>query len=162
MASQQQEQMSIMDSPDTVAAPEPGGDGRLSYTGDPVDEASVASALAEAAMGGQTPQPWRNDGLPRQTIALGPGLAAMRARRSTEELALVREVAQRIVVYRETHQLSLRDLADQLGMPQPNLARLELGLHTPTLETLARLARILGITFAIEITPAGIRLQPAA
>ena len=47
-------------------------------------------------------------------------------------------------------------------MPQPNLARLELGLHTPTLETLARLARELDMTFAIEITPRGIRLRPAA
>lgn len=136
---------------------------RLSFSGDPEDEASVASTLAEAeATGGRSPRPWREGDPPLRTVAVGPGLAALRARRSPEETALAREVSRRITAYREAHRLSQRALAERLGMPQPNLARLELGLHTPTLETLARLARTLGMTFAIEITPDGIRLHPAA
>ena len=136
---------------------------RLSFSGDPESEASVASALAEAeATGGRSPRPWQEGDPPLRTVAVGPGIKALRARRSPEEAALAREVARRITAFREAHQLSQRALAERLGMPQPNLARLELGLHTPTLETLARLARELHMTFAIEITPRGIRLRPAA
>lgn len=136
---------------------------RLSFLGDPEGEASVASALAEAeAMGDRSLRPWMEGDPPRRTVAVGSGLAALRARRSPEKTALAREVSRRITTYRERHRLSQRALAERLGMPQPNLARLELGLHTPTFETLARLARTLNLTFAIEITPNGIRLQPAA
>jgi DNA-binding XRE family transcriptional regulator len=136
---------------------------RLSFTGDPEDEASVASALAEAeSRGDLSLRPWMEGDPPRRTVGVGAGIRALRARRSPEETALVREVSQRITRYREAHRLSQRALAERLGMPQPDLARLELGLHTPTLETLARLARAMETTFAIEITPQGIRLLPAA
>jgi ribosome-binding protein aMBF1 (putative translation factor) len=136
---------------------------RLSFTGDPEDEASVASALAEAeATGGQSPRPRQEGDPPLRTVVVGPGIKALRARRPADETALAREVSRRITAYREAHRLPQRALAERLGMPQSNLARLELGLHTPTLETLARLARELDMTFAIEITPRGIRLQLAA
>lgn len=138
------------------------GRSRLSFTGDPRDEASVASALAEAERtGDRSPRPWKEGDPPLRTVRVGPGLAALRASRTREEAELVREVAQRITAYREAQGLSQRALAERLGMPQPNLARLELGLHTPTLETLARLARAMDSTFAIEITPKGIRLRAA-
>jgi ribosome-binding protein aMBF1 (putative translation factor) len=136
---------------------------RLSFTGDPEDEASVASALAEAeAAGDRSVKPGMEGDPSPRTVAVGPGIKALRARRSPDEMALIRDVSRRITEYREAHGLSQRALAQQLGMPQPNLARLELGLHAPTLDTLARLARTLGMSFAIEITPDGIRLQPAA
>lgn len=136
---------------------------RLSFTGDPQDEASVASALAEAeATGDPSLRPLMEGDSPRRLVAIGPALAALRASRSPEETALVRHVADCITAHRERHHLPQRMLAERLGMPQPNLARLELGLHTPTLETLARLAKGLNMTFAIEITPDGIRLQPEA
>jgi transcriptional regulator with XRE-family HTH domain len=41
----------------------------------------------------------------------------------------------------------------KLGMTQPQLARLEVGEHNPTIETLARLAQTLDIEFAIDVHP---------
>jgi transcriptional regulator with XRE-family HTH domain len=38
-------------------------------------------------------------------------------------------------------------------MHQPAIARLEAGEHEPSLATLSRLARVLGIEFHIDITP---------
>jgi transcriptional regulator with XRE-family HTH domain len=40
-----------------------------------------------------------------------------------------------------------------LGMHQPAIARLEAGDHEPSLATLSRLARTLGVEFHIDITP---------
>src|SRR5688572_15884725 len=68
---------------------------RLSFSGDPEGEASVASALAEAgATGDRSLRPWMEGDPPLRTIAVGPGLVALRARRSPEETALTREVSQ--------------------------------------------------------------------
>lgn len=141
----------------------PAGWERLSFTGDPEDEASVASALAETeATGDLSLKPELGRDSPGRTVGVGPGLTALQTRRSPEETALVREVSRRITAYREAHRLPQRALAERLGMPQSSLARLELGLHTPTLETLARVAHALGTTFFIEVTPEGVRLRPAA
>jgi transcriptional regulator with XRE-family HTH domain len=38
-------------------------------------------------------------------------------------------------------------------MSQPQLARLEVGEHNPTIDTLARLAQTLDVEFAIDIHP---------
>ena len=139
----------------------------LSFSGNPEDEASVASAIRAAdeadARGEPSYRPWTEEQAARsRLVRVGPGLKRLRESRSPEELALMREVAGRITAYRGKHRLSQRALAEQLGMPQPNLARLEAYMHTPTLETLARLSRGLGITFSIDITPQGVRLRPAA
>lgn len=74
-------------------------------------------------------------------------------RQEWERTALARAVATRLVVYRAEHGLSQSGLARKLGMQQPAIARLEAGDHTPTLDTLRRLSRGLGINFHIEITP---------
>ena len=133
-----------------------------SFSGDAEGEASVASAWVEfERTGDRSLKPRTEDDPPVRVVAVGPGIAALRAKRSREEAALVREVSARITAYREAHGLSQRKLAERLGMPQPNLARLELGLHTPTLETLARLAKAMDTTFSIEVTPKGIRLRAA-
>jgi hypothetical protein len=88
------------------------GTARLSFTGDPEDEASVASAVAEsAATGGTSPRPEIEGDPPGQIVGVGPGLKALRARRSPDELALVRAVSQRITDYRDAHQFSQRALA---------------------------------------------------
>ena len=142
----------------------------LSFSGDPEAEASVASAIAAAdadeAAGRPSYRPMTDADEARlrdvPPLRIGPRLQALRASRSPAEWALVNEVSDRITEYRVTHRLSQRALAEQLGMPQPNLARLELGLHTPSLETLSRLARGLGVRFAIEISPEGMRLRSAA
>ena len=72
-----------------------------------------------------------------------------------ERTTLARAVAVAIVRYRAEHDLSQRELAERLGMKQPQVARLELGEVNPTMETLIRLASRLRIEFTIDVRPAG-------
>jgi transcriptional regulator with XRE-family HTH domain len=72
-----------------------------------------------------------------------------------ERTALARAVAVAIVRYRSEHDLSQRELADRLGMKQPQVARLELGEVNPGIETLMRISAQLGIEFTIDVRPAG-------
>jgi transcriptional regulator with XRE-family HTH domain len=74
-------------------------------------------------------------------------------RRELDRTALANAVAMRVIDYRVRHGLSQTQLARQLGMHQSAIARLEAGDHEPSLPTLARLARQLGIGFDILITP---------
>lgn len=76
-----------------------------------------------------------------------------------ERTALARAVALRLVEYRAEHRLTQTALARQLGMQQSAIARLEAGDHTPSIETLQRLSRELGITFHIDITPGEVKLS---
>jgi transcriptional regulator with XRE-family HTH domain len=71
-----------------------------------------------------------------------------------ERTALARAVAVAIVRYRGEHDLSQRDLAQRLGMKQPQVARLELGEVNPSMETLIRISSKLGIEFTIDVRPA--------
>jgi ribosome-binding protein aMBF1 (putative translation factor) len=77
-----------------------------------------------------------------------------------EKTALARAVARAVVRYRSEHGLSQGALAAKLGMRQPHVARLELGERQPTIETLERLARVLGLRFIVDVAPAG--AEPAA
>jgi transcriptional regulator with XRE-family HTH domain len=72
-----------------------------------------------------------------------------------ERTALARAVALAIVRYRGDHGLSQRDLAERLGMKQPQVARLELGEVNPSMDTLMRVSGQLGIEFTIDVRPAG-------
>lgn len=83
-------------------------------------------------------------------------------RREYERTAFANSVAIRIIRYRAAHSLSQAALARQLDMRQPAIARLEAGEHEPTLATLARLARGLGIDFSIDITPTTVGLRDTA
>lgn len=57
--------------------------------------------------------------------------------------------------YRIRQKLSQTALAGQLGMRQPNVARLEAGARNPAIEMLERLVSVLGSRFIIDIAPAG-------
>lgn len=70
-----------------------------------------------------------------------------------EATALARLVANCLVSYRAEHGLSQTALAEQLGMKQPAVARLETGEHNPSLETLARISTAIGVEFAIAVSP---------
>jgi len=48
-----------------------------------------------------------------------------------------------------------RSRLDPLGMKQPQVARLELGEVSPSMDTLMRVASRLGIEFTIDVRPAG-------
>jgi transcriptional regulator with XRE-family HTH domain len=77
--------------------------------------------------------------------------------RALWERTTLARVATALVRYRADHDLSQRALARRLGWQQPQVARLELGEHTPTIETLVHLSRRLGMHFAVSI--GGVRLE---
>jgi transcriptional regulator with XRE-family HTH domain len=72
-----------------------------------------------------------------------------------ERTALARAVALAVIAYRIDHRLTQTRLAEMLGVRQPQVARLEMGEHTPSLEMLRRLARSLGLRFVVEVAPTG-------
>lgn len=71
-----------------------------------------------------------------------------------ERTTLARAVALALLGYRVKHSLTQTKLAERLGVRQPQIARLEMGEHTPSLEMLQRLARALGLRFIVEVGPA--------
>lgn len=75
-------------------------------------------------------------------------------RAERERSRFAHEVAMKVIQYRIDHNLTQAELAQQLGMRQPHVSRLEAGEHEPSLTTLRRLAQRLGIAFHIDITPA--------
>jgi transcriptional regulator with XRE-family HTH domain len=81
-------------------------------------------------------------------------LADPQFREDWERLAVARAVAATVIAYRSDHDLSQRDLAKQLDVPQPQVARLETGECEPSHKTLMRLASRLGLEFSISITAA--------
>ncbi|MGH3694365.1 MAG: helix-turn-helix transcriptional regulator [Pseudonocardiaceae bacterium] len=86
-----------------------------------------------------------------------PALAA-----EYERTAFAHAIATRLIRYRVEHKLSQSALARQLGLHQPAIARLEAGDHEPSLATLVRLARGLGIEFHIDVTPVALELRDTA
>ena len=75
--------------------------------------------------------------------------------------ALARAVAVQVVSYRGAQGLSQKALGELLGMKQPQVARLERGEHTPSIDTLIRLSSVMGIEFNIDIRPRGRRSRLA-
>lgn len=70
-----------------------------------------------------------------------------------ERTALARAVALKVLAYRTDRGLSQRALAAQLGMKQPQVARLESGEHNPTIDTLIRLSALLDVEIVFSVTP---------
>lgn len=75
-------------------------------------------------------------------------------REEWERTALARAVALKVIHYRAEHGLSQRALGERLEMPQPQVSRLEAGDHNPSIDTLVRLSRALGLELTIDIRPA--------
>jgi transcriptional regulator with XRE-family HTH domain len=76
-------------------------------------------------------------------------------RREYLEARFANQVAIQIIRWRTEHGLTQTKLAEMLSMRQPNIARLEAGEHTPSLETLSRLSSGLGIRFDVVVDPEG-------
>jgi ribosome-binding protein aMBF1 (putative translation factor) len=66
--------------------------------------------------------------------------------------AVANQLAILVIQYRVDHDLTQTALARRLGMSQPAVARLEAGDHEPSVATLMRLARHLGITLRLQLT----------
>ena len=81
-------------------------------------------------------------------------LADPKFREEWERLTVARAVAATVIGYRADHELSQRDLASRLDVPQPQVARLESGEYEPSHKTLMRLASRLDLEFTISITSA--------
>jgi DNA-binding XRE family transcriptional regulator len=74
-------------------------------------------------------------------------------RAEAERTRFAHEVAMRVIAYRVEHGISQTEFGRRVGIRQPHVARLEAGDHEPSLATLMRLSRALGIEFHIDITP---------
>jgi ribosome-binding protein aMBF1 (putative translation factor) len=94
--------------------------------------------------------PYDDPPLPLRTVGHGPAHPAGKASR---------ELGRCLVAYRQQHGLTQEGLATKLGLAQPNVARLEAGQHTPTIATLERIARRLGIEVTVRATPAGMAVE---
>jgi ribosome-binding protein aMBF1 (putative translation factor) len=70
-----------------------------------------------------------------------------------ERTALARWLAVEVAHYRAERGLSQRQLAEQLEVHQSDVARMELGEHTPSLERLIKVASGLDIELMIDIRP---------
>jgi ribosome-binding protein aMBF1 (putative translation factor) len=72
-----------------------------------------------------------------------------------ERTAVARWLAVEVAHYRAVNGLSQRQLAELLGVHQSDVARMETGEHTPTLDRLIRVAKGLDIELMIDIRPQG-------
>jgi DNA-binding XRE family transcriptional regulator len=84
-----------------------------------------------------------------------------RFRQLWDETAFARSVATALVRYRAGQALTQQQLADLLGVRQPNIARLESGEKTPTLKELARITATTGLTFHLSVANGTVELAEA-
>lgn len=84
---------------------------------------------------------------------ISPRVVAQMERQSarTERHALARAVELALSDYRFTHGLSQQQLAEILGIKQPQVTRLESGVVTPTVDTLMLISARLDLDFTIEV-----------
>jgi transcriptional regulator with XRE-family HTH domain len=75
-------------------------------------------------------------------------------RHDWERLAPARLVAAKLIEYRHDHALSQRELAQLIGVKQPQIVRWESGESLPKPESLVRLAGKLNIEFVFSYAPA--------
>lgn len=83
-------------------------------------------------------------------------------RREWEKHAFGHAVALWLIGYRAEHGLTQAELAARVGMPQPQIARLEFGENEPRMGTLRRIATALGVELRITVHTTGERadLEP--
>lgn len=62
------------------------------------------------------------------------------------------ELVGSLITAREKAGLSQAEVARRMGVPQPAVVRLETGTHSPTLSTLARYAKAIGVD--VQVVPA--------
>ena len=67
-----------------------------------------------------------------------------------EEIETIAEIIGAVIEQRKSMGLSQRELAEQCGMPQSSVARIESGKITPNLGTLLKIFRNLGLSISVE------------
>jgi transcriptional regulator with XRE-family HTH domain len=83
-------------------------------------------------------------------------------REEWDALAFARKVANQVIAYRVEHGLTQRALAEQVGLKQPAIARLEIAETQPRLETLAKLSKATGLTFDLHVANGAVEIGQAA
>ena len=91
-------------------------------------------------------RPWRD--YADEALERDPAL-----REAVYARAIASAVGRAVLRYRTDHGLSQAALGRRIGMPQPQVARIEAGDHTPSTETLLRLADALGLEVELSIRP---------
>lgn len=76
-------------------------------------------------------------------------------RHEWERLAPARKLAAELLRFRSQNGLSQRALAEQLGVSQPRVVKLESGEHNPALDTIAHIVKVTGMEFCIDFVPEG-------
>jgi len=94
-----------------------------------------------------------NDQLISHEDVLAEHLRDPEFREEWERTAVARWLAVEVAHFRAEHDLSQRQLAERLGVHQSDVARMETGEHTPTLDRLIRVAKGLDIELMIDICP---------
>lgn len=103
-------------------------------------QAELPPAPAHNPLWEDTPHRPGDQPLRRVPKELAPNTPGGRASRS---------LGRQVRAWREAHRVTQRELAERLGIAQPNLARLEGGGVAPTLTTLVLLADCLGVRVSI-------------
>lgn len=67
-----------------------------------------------------------------------------------EEIETIAEIIGAVIEQRKSMGLSQRDLAEQCGMPQSSVARIESFKTTPNVETLLRIMQPLGLKLTVS------------
>jgi ribosome-binding protein aMBF1 (putative translation factor) len=93
------------------------------------------------------------NGLISQDDVLAEELRDPEFRAEWERTALARWLATEVAHHRAEQGLSQRQLAERLGVHQSDVARMESGEHTPSLERLIRIASGLDVELMIDIRP---------
>ena len=75
------------------------------------------------------------------------------ARRLVYASTIATTVGIAVLKYRYDHELSQTAFGKLVGMSQPQVARLELGEHTPTFDTLLRITEATGLEISLTIGP---------
>lgn len=75
------------------------------------------------------------------------------ARRLVYASTIAATIGVAVLKYRYDHGLSQTAFGKLVGMSQPQVARLELGEHTPTFETLLRITEATGLEISLTIGP---------
>lgn len=71
-------------------------------------------------------------------------VASPEYRRAYDALTVARHVASQVLEYRLDRGLTQQRLAELIATSVPQISRIESGIHNPTLQTLQRLAEIMG------------------
>jgi len=64
-------------------------------------------------------------------------------------------LAERVIAYREKHSLTRQELAEQMGVHPTRVGRIERAVDSPSLDTIARVAALIGREITVSVLPAG-------